>query len=255
MYFSDLLEEAEREERVLRVYNYTGTRGMLDVVSEYLSAWNVDVELCGENTSIPGNTAVLGTPENPNAASVVDDIYTYLAYRGDREKSEDDFGRKETPEVISELYGSTFEFETKASLVTASHEVEGTALRRGEGTVYSGFQRLPLVEDQWGTYSEMASLGIDVHVYGSRGFSEDTWRPPDSDETEVTFHVSDSPQIQRYWFVVFDGGDGTGRALLAEEREPRSYYGFLTDDYRRVTRIVDVIDSVETQTQKERRSD
>lgn len=232
---------------------------MLDVVSEYLESWNVMVEVEGDDSSLPENTAVLGLRESPDACSEIDDVYTYLAYRTDKEthtesesesESEYDDGGfvgKETPDVIKEIYGSTFEFETKSSLITASHEVEGTALRRGEGTVRSGFQRLSLIEEQWGTYSEMASLGVDVHVYGSRGSSDSTWRPPPPDETEVTFHVSDSPQIQRFWFVVFEAGDGTGRALLAEEREPGRYYGFLTDDYQRVRQIVETVSSIETQ--------
>ena len=51
-------------------------------------------------------------------------------------------------------------------------------------------------------------------------------------DTDLTIHVERSDEIRESWFVVYDGGgvDVNKCALVAEEREPRSFYGFWTYD-------------------------
>jgi len=61
----------------------------------------------------------------------------------------------------------------------------------------------------------------------------------------VRVHVEDAAELAAHWFVVYDGGDDRGQAcaLLAEEREEDSYYGFWTYDPRIVSRIVDHLEA------------
>jgi len=61
-------------------------------------------------------------------------------------------------------------------------------------------------------------------------------------------HLDRSEEIATSWFVVFDDGSDDESAtqkcaLLAEEREPREFYGFWTYDPVTVDYIVDHLES------------
>ena len=70
----------------------------------------------------------------------------------------------------------------------------------------------------------MAGQSIDVHTFAVPG------EPVDIDG--VTHHAETAEEIERSWFVIFDGdGDDSYKtALLATEQAPNSFYGFWSDD-------------------------
>lgn len=125
-------------------------------------------------------------------------------------------------------------------MLAASREIEDRAWRTASGSLYSGFQQLSTLSEQLDLYERLAERpGLDVHAYAT----------PDADvpghDTDLTIHVERAEEIGRSWFVVYDGGgvDVNKCALLAEEREPRSYYGFWTYDPDTVDWIVDHLET------------
>jgi len=116
----------------------------------------------------------------------------------------------------------------------------GSGVAGRKGTLHSGFQKLSILEGQMDIYEQLAQKGtLEVHAYAI----------PDTDvpehDTDLTIHVERSDEIGRSWFVAYDGAgvDVNKCALLAEEREPRSFYGFWTYDPSTVDWIIDHLES------------
>jgi DICT domain-containing protein len=110
----------------------------------------------------------------------------------------------------------------------------------GKGALHSGFQTLSILEPQMDVYTRLAeNEGLDVHAYAA----PDTDVP--SHDTDLTIHVERSDEIRRSWFVVYDGAgiDVNKCALLAEERDPRTFYGFWTYDPDTVDWILDYLET------------
>ncbi|TKR26385.1 DICT sensory domain-containing protein [Natronomonas salsuginis] len=125
-------------------------------------------------------------------------------------------------------------------MVAASREIEDRAWRIGKGSIHSGFQKLSIIAEQMDIYEQLAGKsGLDVHAYAA----------PDADvpdhDTDLTIHVERSDEIERTWFVAYDGAgiDVNKCALLAEERESRAFYGFWTYDPSTVDWIIDHLES------------
>lgn len=123
-------------------------------------------------------------------------------------------------------------------MVAASREIEDRAWRVGSGRLFAGFQYLSTLRGELPVYERLGEKPIEVHAYAAP--DED---PPDYDG--FTLHIERSEEIRRSWFVVYDGdGDDDQKcALLAEERAPRSFYGFWTYDPGTVNWIVDYLES------------
>jgi len=124
-------------------------------------------------------------------------------------------------------------------MVAASREIEDLAWRLGQGTLHAGFQHLSILADQMDVYERLASQDdLDVHAYAY----------PDAEvpqhDTDLTIHVERTEEIADSWFVVYDGGGvGVNKcALLAEEREPREFYGFWTYDPDTVDWIIEYLE-------------
>jgi DICT domain-containing protein len=123
-------------------------------------------------------------------------------------------------------------------MVAASREIEDRAWRVGEGSLHAGFQYLSTLRGELPVYERLGSKNLDVHAYAA----------PDEDPPEhegFTLHIERAEEIEKSWFVVFDG-DGVDEnkcALLAEEREPRKFYGFWTYDPDTVDWIIDHLES------------
>lgn len=108
-------------------------------------------------------------------------------------------------------------------LRTLSHRIETLAWRAGAGNLsVAGQQRLAMMDDQWGLYASIADAGTTVHV-----FENAEWVPGDA--SPFVIH-EDRHSLAGTWLVAFDGAgnDAAKGALLAEEREPDSYYGVWT---------------------------
>jgi DICT domain-containing protein len=117
--------------------------------------------------------------------------------------------------------------------VAATREIEDRAWRHGRGELHAGFQRPDALDDQRTVYERLAKSDLDVHVY-----FEGEWDAPPI--TGVTEHTDDG-ELGEFWFVAFEP-DPAARsqtcALLARERDARTYDGFWTYDPNRVSALV-----------------
>jgi DICT domain-containing protein len=158
----------------------------------------------------------------------------------DDERTDPGFDGDTYRPVLDHLDETMFTSYDIGQMVAASREIEDRAWRIGKGSLYSGFQRLSILRDQMDIYERLAEKdGLDVHAYAV----PDT-EVPDHD-TDLTIHVERSDEIGRSWFVAYDGAgvDVNKCALLAEEREERSFYGFWTYDPTTVDWIIDHLES------------
>jgi DICT domain-containing protein len=123
-------------------------------------------------------------------------------------------------------------------MVAASREIEDRAFRVGSGTLHAGFQYVSTLRNELPIYERLGSTDVDVHAY-----AVPDEEPPDHDG--FTLHLERASEIEQSWFVVFDGGDDeqAACALLAEEREPREFYGFWTYEKSTVDWILDHLES------------
>jgi len=150
---------------------------------------------------------------------------------------------------LDNLDETLFHGTTRQQLLAASREFEDRAWRVGTGSLHAGFQRPAALEAQRSVYERLADRGLDVHVYFHGDW--DTATIPG-----VTMHVARTDEIERFWFVAFDGGprpsaDPAARenrpsqacALLARETEPASYSGFWTYDPEWVRSLLDYLDA------------
>ncbi|WP_331232785.1 DICT sensory domain-containing protein [Natronorarus salvus] len=137
--------------------------------------------------------------------------------------------------ILDELDESVFTSYSMRQMIAASREIEDRAWRIGRGELHSGFQRVSILERTLDVYERLGEReGLSVHGYAS----------PDADpprQDSFTLHLERASEIERTWFVAYDGGgvDENKCALLAEEREPREFYGFWTYDPETVDYIVD----------------
>ncbi len=137
--------------------------------------------------------------------------------------------------ILDELDGTVFTSYSMRQMIAASREIEDRAWRIGRGELHSGFQRVSILERTLDVYERLGEReGLTVHGYAS----PDT-EPPRQDS--FTLHLEEVDEIERSWFVAYDGGgvDENKSALLAEEREPREFYGFWSYDPGTVDYIID----------------
>jgi hypothetical protein len=233
MSFTELIAGVEDHEKTLTVFN--ADEETIKALKEQFHDRNVSVS--GEQTpSGKPNAFVVLADENEfvTAAS----IDTILAF--DDEKQEPGFEGDPYRPVLDHLDETMFTSYDIEQMVAASREIEDRAWRVGKGKVYSGFQKLSILEGQMNIYEQLGNKGnLDVHAYAF----------PDADvpehDTDLTIHVERSEEIERSWFVAYDGAgiDVNKCALLAEEREPRTFYGFWTYDPTTVDFIIDHLDT------------
>jgi hypothetical protein len=111
----------------------------------------------------------------------------------------------------------------RSGLRALSNRVEKRAWRAGRGRLYvGGHQRLATMDDQWDLYANIAAEGTEVHV-----FEDPEYVPVDAPEFVVH---GESHALAGTWLVAYDGdgNDAAKAAMVAEEREPDSYYGIWT---------------------------
>ncbi|MDY7081692.1 MAG: histidine kinase, partial [Halobacteria archaeon] len=149
----------------------------------------------------------------------------------------DDFYDLDYPEILRHTEDTTFSSYSKRKMIIASREIEEVAWKRGEGNLYSCFQKLSVLKEQWDLYVRIGERGVGVNAYGMPD-----WEPPETDIIDV--HEAENGEIEDNWFVVYDGAgdDGKKRALLAEQRDD-DWYGFWTYDAKIVDEITEYINS------------
>lgn len=141
--------------------------------------------------------------------------------------------------ILDRLDETTFTSYGRREMLAASREIEDRAWRIGKGELHSGFQRLSVFETQFEVYTRLGEREtLTVHAYGT----PDTSIP---EQNAFIVHPERSEEIERSWFVAYDGAglDENKCALLAEEREPGSFYGFWTYDPDTVDYVIDHLSS------------
>lgn len=125
----------------------------------------------------------------------------------------------------------------RRQLLGATREIENRAWRVGAGALRAGFQSAAALEDQVDVYRRLAAeTDLSVHV-----FVADDDGIPDPEGVEV--FVAEGTEVGDYWFLAYDAaGDPLNACgLVAEEREPGSYYGFWTYDTDHVAALSDYV--------------
>jgi len=233
MSLTELIAGVEDHEKTLTVFN--AEEGTLDVLREQFHDRNVSVVGEGTPSGKPAAFAVLADGEEFVTAADIETIR-----ESSEGKTEPGFEGESYRPILDHLDETMFTSYDIEQMVAASREIEDRAWRIGKGTLHSGFQKLSILADQMKIYEQLAEKdALDVHAYAV----------PDTDvpehDTDLTIHVERSDEIERSWFVAYDGAgvDVNKCALLAEEREPRSFYGFWTYDPSTVDWIIDHLES------------
>jgi hypothetical protein len=145
------------------------------------------------------------------------------------------------PDVITQLSDTLFRLRgypesntEKLVLTLISRYIEYRAWVQEAGTLRTSFQRLSLLDEEQGTRDVYDRLGdcssLDVHVYGIPD-----WDPPET--LGVTIHGVSDEEIAQHWFVIYEGDDRPGVAMLAVEVGSNEWHGFWTFDQNEIGRI------------------
>ncbi len=231
MALSEIIEFVKRNEKTLVVFNPPADSTLVSDLQEYFTTQNVVVT--GQRTASgePEGVVVLQLNDEVLAAVPAEQLDELLAGGALRNRG---VGIDDTDyhEILQHLKETTFTSYDKGQMISISHEIEDRALRVDGGQLYAGFQYASKLLDQRQLYEQLATTAVDIHTFGVPD-------EPTVDIDGVTYHAEDAEEIERSWFVVFDG-DGDDRyktALLATERAPNRFYGFWTDDPGIVDRI------------------
>ena len=131
--------------------------------------------------------------------------------------------------ILDHLDETLFTSYSIEDMFMASREIEDRAWRIGSGELHAGFQTLSVLDDQTDTYNQLGEhTALSVHTYAAPVSDS----PVVPDHESYTLHIEHDEEIQKTWFVAYDG-DGVDEnmcALLAEERGDREFFGFWTYD-------------------------
>jgi hypothetical protein len=130
--------------------------------------------------------------------------------------------------VLDHLDETLFTSYSIRQMFLASREIEDRAWRVEAGELHAGFQTLDVLEGQTEAYNQLGEhTDLSVHAYAVPGDG-----PAVPNHDHYTLHVEGAAEISETWFVVYDGGGIAEKkcALLAEERDSRSFYGFWSYD-------------------------
>jgi len=237
MALSEIISFVEGNEKTLVVFNPPADSTLVSDLRDYFATQNVAVTSRRTASGEPEGVVVLRLDDEVLAAVPAEQLEELIAGGALRQPG---VGIDDTPyhEILTHLKETTFTSSSKARMIEISHEIEDRALRVDDGRLYTGFQYASKLDDQHDRYRRLGTTGVDIH----------TFTAPDGTPIEIdgiTHHSIDNTEIERSWFVVFDGGGDNAykTALLATERSPNSFYGFWSDDPGIVDRIGDYLDS------------
>jgi hypothetical protein len=232
MTLSELISGVEDHRKTLTVFN--ADEGALETLREQFNDRNLAVT--GDETDAGSPVfAVLSESGEFLTAVALDDVLR----PPEPAEQEPGFEADAHQPILDHLDETMFTSYDTGQMVAASREIEDRAWRVGRGALHSGFQTLSVLETQLDVYTQLAERNLDVHAYA---YPEG--KVPDHG-TDLTVHVERTEEIHNSWFVVYDGAgvDVNKCALLAEEREPRLFYGFWTYDPDTVDWIIDHLES------------
>jgi DICT domain-containing protein len=232
MSLRELIAGVEGHEKTLTVFN--ADESVVTELREYFADRNVSIESEETPSGKPGKFVTLSDGDEVLTAAGSSDLRRMLEDEGVT------LGIRERPyqPILDHLDDTLFTSWNVDQMVAASREIEDRAYRVGSGTLHAGFQYISTLQNELPVYERLGSTDVDVHAYAF----PDT-DPPDNDE--FTLHIVRADEIRETWFVVFDGGPNPGDkcALLAEERDSRTFYGFWTYDEGTVDWILDHLES------------
>ncbi len=232
MSLSELIAGVEEHEKTLTVFN--ANESVVAAFRERFADRNVTVRAESTPSGKPGEFATLSEEGEVLTATSITDLQRMI------EEADVAVGLSESPyqPLLDHMDETMFTSWGIDQMVAASREIEDRAWRVGEGSLHAGFQYLSTLRGELPVYERLGSKNLDVHAYAAP--DED---PPDHEE--FTLHIERAEEIEKSWFVVFDGNgvDENKCALLAEEREPRNFYGFWTYGAETVDWIIDHLDS------------
>ena len=229
MALTELIAGVENHEKTLTVFN--ADPEATTALREHFADRNLVVTE-SDAPGGPDRFVVLHRDGEFVTAAGVDDI---LRPRAETDPS---FDADAYRPILDHLDETMFTSYDTRQMVAASREIEDRAWRTGRGELHAGFQKLSVVQSQRDVYDQLGGReDLDVHVYGYPDTDPPTGAP-------FTVHLERATEIQRSWFVVYDGAgvDVNKCALLAEERDERSFYGFWTYDPDTVDWIVEYLE-------------
>ncbi len=240
----EIIAGVEAREATLTVFD--SDPDVAETLAEHFTDRNVRI-VAEQPADGPGGYAVLARDGEFVTAVAVDELLPDRVTEGSGSGDDSDSDPAEGPEpsegatrrrvgepILDHLDETMFTSYTHADMVAASREIEDRAWRLGDGTLHAGFQTLDVLTNEANTYDRLGEKdGLDVHAYAA---AEGDAPPPD----HYTVHVGRTAEIRETWFVAYDGGgyDEAKCALLAEEREPRRFYGFWSYDPETVDTII-----------------
>jgi DICT domain-containing protein len=233
MSLTELIAGVEGHEKRLTVFN--SNEETITALQEQFRDRNVSIS--GERTPSgkPDSFAVLASDDKFVTAANIDTVL-----QSDNGTTDPGFEGDSYRPILDHLDETMFTAYDIEQMFAASREIEDRAWRIEKGSLYSGFQKLSILDGQMDIYEQLADQGsLDVHAYAFPDAEV-----PDHD-TDLTIHVERSDEIERSWFVAYDGAgvDVNKCALLAEERDTRSFYGFWTYDPSTVDWIIEHLES------------
>lgn len=226
MSLTELIAGVESHRKTLTVYNAAD-----DVVSDLRERFadrNVEIE-SGTADGEPGAFAVLSDGgEFVSGASVAELV-------APRFRTTLAFAEASYELILDHLDETLFTSYDQREMLAATREIEDRAWRADTGELHAGFQTMSALADQVEIYERFGAES-DVAVYAYAYPDESV---PDHDGFEVS--VDRSEEVRRTWSIAFDGGgvETNKCGLVAEERDPDSYYGFWTYDPATVDTIID----------------
>lgn len=231
-----LIEFIQTLEKELALINVDSAESMEQQLAEYFDTQNVRIRSYRTSSGTPADTAVLSTD---NEVLEMISIETLRGLVDSVQSGPTSVGQHdiEYDAVLGHLKETTFTSYDTEQMLYASREIEDRARRVGDGTVHAGFQRCSVMADQRVIYTDLTEKGVEVHAYGI----------PDAEIPDLgssQLHTVDTEEIAKTWFVIFDGaGDVTQKsALIAEERNPNSFFGFWTYDAKIVDTALDYLE-------------
>jgi hypothetical protein len=216
MSLTELISGVESHEMTLTVYNAPDA---VSDLGERFADRNLAVET-GETSAGPDRFMALDRDGRFVGATGLDELL------GDTDQKRASFNSDPYQPILDHLDETLFTSYSRNKMLAASREIEDRAWRVGKGQLHAGFQRVSTLRTQLETYSALGERdALTVHTYAT----------PDTDlpeQDEFVVHTEETAEIERSWFVAFDGGglDANKCALLAEERAPSEFYGFWTYD-------------------------
>lgn len=224
MFLSQIIQAITEHEKELTLVNCDSADSIAEDLESYFQSQNVRISTATTASGRPADVVVLSRREGVLSVTSSSTLRELLREVPTGDDSPGFADAKYEP-ILGHLKETTFTSYETEQMLAASREIEDRAYRVGTGTIHAGFQRLSLLDDQQTVYTELAERGVEVHAYGIPDIP-----PPDIDEGTV--HTIETDEIAETWFVVFDGGDDESQksALLAEERNEKSFYGVWTYD-------------------------